>query len=253
MMVYRQFKLKKIIRVKRKNPKRYKMKYSTPTPIINPTSKHSASVIFLHGLGDTGYGWSPVFEQLKKSTPHVKYIFPTANTRPVSLNYGMEMPAWYDIKDLSSLGKDDYEGFNESQEQIKGLIEQEINLGIPSNRIILGGFSQGGACSITIGYSFSKTLAGILGISCYLLNQSTFQREISENNRNTPFILFHGTDDQMVRFQWGKQSFDYIRNTCNIPGQFKSINGIGHEVTMEEMEEVMSWIKEKLPLQNSKL
>jgi len=227
-----------------------KMKYSTPTPIINPSTTHTASVIFLHGLGDTGYGWFPLFDDLKAKTPHVKYIFPTAKTRPVSINYGMEMPAWYDIKDLSERGNEEYEGFDETEEQIRNIIENEISLGIPSNRIILGGFSQGGACSISIGYSFPKTLAGIIGISCYLLNRSTFQKEISEANQNTPILAFHGTQDQMVLFQWGKQTFEHLHVTCNIPGQFKAIKGIGHEVTMDEIEDVLSWIKERLPLQS---
>ena len=141
---------------------------STQT-IINPAiGKHSATVILMHGLGDSADGWEDSAESLAKTMPHVKFILPTASEMPVTLNGGYKMNAWYDITSLSSdRAAENCEGIEKSCQRIRGIIESEIALGISNTRIGLAGFSQGGAMSIFCGLQLPAELkpAGLLVMS----------------------------------------------------------------------------------------
>eukprot|EP01129_Flabellula_baltica_P003734 TRINITY_DN1346_c0_g1_i4.p1 TRINITY_DN1346_c0_g1~~TRINITY_DN1346_c0_g1_i4.p1 ORF type:complete len:208 (-),score=44.85 TRINITY_DN1346_c0_g1_i4:33-656(-) len=202
----------------------------------------------MHGLGDSGAGWAPVFRAFNREMcSHIKFICPSAPSRPVTINMGMMMPAWYDIKSLDSRGAESYEGIEETQAMISSVIDAEIESGIPSERIVLGGFSQGGACSLKIGYSFDKKLAGVVGLSCYLPNPTTFESEMTPANKETELLMLHGDCDEVVLHTWGEQSFNHVKSVGAMEANFKTYSDIGHELSQEEMLDLESWILKKLP------
>ena len=125
------------------------------TYTIDPMEDHTASIIFFHGLGDSGAGWLDAMEMLAPALPFAKFILPTAPIMPVTLNFGMSMPAWYDIISLNREGKVDEKGILTSKLVVDEFVEKEIANGIPANRIVVGGFSQGGAISL-FGYFFHE-------------------------------------------------------------------------------------------------
>nr|XP_051688494.1 acyl-protein thioesterase 1 isoform X5 [Oryctolagus cuniculus] len=146
---------------------------SAPLPAIVPAArKATAAVIFLHGLGDTGHGWAEAFAGIRSS--HIKYICPHAPVMPVTLNMNMAMPSWFDIIGLSPDSQEDEPGIKQAAENVKALIDQEVKNGIPSNRIILGGFSQGGALSLYTALTTQQKLAGVTALSCWLPLRASF-------------------------------------------------------------------------------
>ncbi|RHY30101.1 hypothetical protein DYB32_004611 [Aphanomyces invadans] len=125
----------------------------------------------MHGLGDTAHGWADSILHIAQRLPHLKCVLPTAPTQPVTLNMGMAMPSWYDIRSLTDREGDPCSGIDASRERIENIIQAEIDGGISPSRIVLGGFSQGGAMSLYTGYQLDKALGGILVLSGYLPNQ----------------------------------------------------------------------------------
>jgi predicted esterase len=140
-----------------------------PVITVPSVAKHTATVIFLHGLGDSGAGWSDVGKMFNRTHPHIKWIFPHAPAIKITVNGGMKMPGWYDIVSLDRIeAKQDKLGLSNSRDQINELLEHEISLGIPSSKIVLGGFSQGAAMSLLTGLSCQWKLGGIVALSGYL-------------------------------------------------------------------------------------
>ncbi|KAK1907377.1 hypothetical protein P3342_005703 [Pyrenophora teres f. teres] len=179
-------------------------------PLVVPALKrHTATVIVAHGLGDSGAGWIFLAENWRRRSKfeEVKFIFPNAPNIPITLNMGMSMPGWYDIKSLSTLDSraEDEKGIIESQKYFHSLIDEEVAKGIPANRIVIGGFSQGGAMSILSGVTYKNQLGGIFGLSCYLLLQKKIKDLIPTDNPNqqTPIFMGHGDADQVVAHKWG--------------------------------------------------
>ncbi|KAL7078680.1 hypothetical protein ACQ4LE_002046 [Meloidogyne hapla] len=122
-----------------------------PPIIIRSVEKHTATLIFFHGLGDQGDGWSSIFKE-EMRVPYIKYIFPNAQSRPVTLNFGMRMPAWYDILGLTANSSEDDQGIELAKNYVHGLISKEIDEGISSKRIVIGGFSMGGALALYLSW-----------------------------------------------------------------------------------------------------
>jgi len=204
--------------------------------------KQQGTVIFLHGLGDTGYGWLQIMEILHKQTPHIKYILPTAPSRPVTINGGEPMPAWYDIKSLSEKARNEsLEGLSDTVKTISDLIEEEIGNGIPSNKIMLGGFSQGGASAMYVGYTYPRKLAGLLFLSCYLPQREDFLSKVNETNLQTEFLMCHGESDGVIPLEWGKRSYDILLS-LGCKGSMQSYPGMAHEATNREIDDVMSFV-----------
>ncbi|KAG5440241.1 hypothetical protein PCANB_001811 [Pneumocystis canis] len=139
--------------------------------IIPSRARHTATIIFAHGLGDSGTGWSFLGEEIgnKNSFQHIKWIFPNAPNQPVTINMGLKMPSWYDIFSLNDINeKEDEEGMLKSVQQLQHFITQEVEQGILSERIIIGGFSQGSVISLLTGLTSERKLGGIIGLSGYL-------------------------------------------------------------------------------------
>lgn len=211
--------------------------------IVQATAKHTASLIFLHGLGDTGLGWSAGFEEIR--APHVKYICPNAPVNPVTLNGGFRMPSWFDIRSLSFSGSEDEEGIKTAAERIKSIIDDEIKSGIPSDRIVLGGFSQGGALALYTALTMEKPLAGILALSSWLPLHKTFP-EVLKENKDIPILQCHGTADPIVAYAFGQMTNEVLHKLCS-KHEFKSYSGLPHSSSPQEMKDVREWISKVLP------
>ncbi|KAI1772759.1 Phospholipase/carboxylesterase [Hypoxylon cercidicola] len=225
-------------------------------PLLFPAAaKHTATVIFAHGLGDTGYGWAPVVENWRRRErlDEVKFILPHAPRMPVTAADGMPVPAWYDIFALSGKTdgirkEQDERGILQSREYFNGLIQAEIDSGIASNRIILGGFSQGGAISLFTGLTAKVKLAGIVALSCYLPLDAKFADFVKENDNNhkTPILMCHGEEDQVVPTNFGKMSYETLK-TQGFDITMKLYPGMAHSADLEELNEIEGFLTARLP------
>uniref|UniRef100_A0A8C5H771 Acyl-protein thioesterase 1 n=1 Tax=Gouania willdenowi TaxID=441366 RepID=A0A8C5H771_GOUWI len=207
---------------------------SAPLPAIVPAARRAtAAVIFLHGLGDTGHGWAEAFAGIR--IPHVKYICPHAPTMPVSLNMRMSMPSWFDIHGLSPDAEEDEGGIKRASENIKALIDQEVKNGIPSDRIILGGFSQGGALSLYTALTTQQKLAGVVALSCWLPLRNSFPQASAINvNKDIALLQCHGDCDPLVPFMFGHQTAEKMKTLINPANvTFKSYRGLPHSACPE--------------------
>eukprot|EP01134_Creolimax_fragrantissima_P003788 CFRG3788T1 len=209
--------------------------------VIKPTGEHKATVIFAHGLGDTGHGWSPVVEMIKH--PNVKYILPHAPTRPVSLNMGMSMPAWFDIFGLTASAKEDATGVRESAERIIGIVNEEIMDGVPSEKIIIGGFSQGGAIGLYAGLMYDKPLAAIVGLSTWLPLNTDFPAKLNDANKKTPLFLAHGDSDQVVSIAWGKATNAKLEE-WGYNSTWQTYGGMGHSTCPQELNDLRVFLSQ---------
>ncbi|CEG40668.1 acylprotein thioesterase [Plasmopara halstedii] len=212
--------------------------------VLSP-QKPTAAVIFLHGLGDTGHGWSDAMIMLAKGLPHVKFVLPTASSMPVTLNMGMHMPAWYDIKSLARVNGDDADGIDASRDRIMTIIEKEVAAGIPLSRIVLGGFSQGAALSLFSGYQTKKVLGGIISMSGYLPRYASFQ--VAPETANVPLLMCHGEQDQVVRFEYGKMSKEKLETAGVKNIKFHSYPKMEHSACAEELDHVTKWLEGVIP------
>jgi phospholipase/carboxylesterase len=157
-----------------------------------------AAVIWLHGLGADGHDFEPIVPELDlPEAPQVRFVFPHAPVRPVTLNQGMRMRAWYDIFRLGG-GPEDEAGIRASEGLLKGLIGKEKTRGIPASKIVLAGFSQGGAIALQAALRYPERLAGVLALSTYLPLAGHVEKERSEQNRSTPIFMAHGTYDDII-------------------------------------------------------
>lgn len=168
-----------------------------------------ASVIWLHGLGADGHDFEPIPPLL--GLPRVRFILPHATKRPVTINGRFVMRAWYDILSLDFTGVRESESdIRESHAQVDALIRREIERGVPSDRIVLVGFSQGGAMALHVGLRFPETLAGIVVLSAYMLMGDRVAAEQSPANVNTPILMCHGREDPIVPIWLGKAAHDQV-------------------------------------------
>ena len=162
-----------------------------------------ASVIWLHGLGADGNDFVPIVEEMRlpASLP-IRFVFPHAPVRPVTINAGMPTRAWYDIAGADFANRADERGVKASCAQVEALIAREKARGIPAKQIVLAGFSQGGAIAIYAGCRHAERLAGIVALSTYLVMAGKLAEEGSAANRDVPIFMAHGTQDPMIRLEW---------------------------------------------------
>ncbi|MFK8069236.1 MAG: alpha/beta hydrolase [Gammaproteobacteria bacterium] len=213
--------------------------------ILEPKSKHTASVIWLHGLGADGHDFEPVIPALKLPENHgIRFIFPHAPVQAVTINGGMEMRAWYDILEVNLRKQEDVEGIKSSQKIIEALIDQEISQGIPSDKILLAGFSQGGVVILHTGLRYAKPLGGLLALSTYLALPDRLTEEANPVNSNTPIFMAHGTMDPIIPLQQGLDSSDQLKQAgYQVDWQEYPMQ---HSVSLEEIEKIGHWITAKL-------
>ena len=215
-----------------------------PSVEVSPGREADAAVIWLHGLGADGYDFEPVPPQLGLPDElAVRFIFPHAPAIPVTLNGGMVMPAWYDIISLDTRGHDET-GVARSSDQVGALIEHEIERGIPAERIVLGGFSMGGAIALHLGLRFPQRLAGIMGLSCYLLREESLDEEATAANAKTEVLLCHGSMDPMVPVQLGQAARTRVEARGN-PVEWHDYP-IPHSVSIAELDDIGAWLTKRL-------
>jgi len=222
-----------------------KLQRSETSVILTPPGKHNASVIWLHGLGADGNDFVPIIGELGLGAGHgIQFIFPHAPVRRITINNNLPMRGWYDIPSLTRMDRQDETGIRESEQLIRDLIQTEINAGIPSTRIVLAGFSQGGAITLHTGLRYPQRLAGLLPLSTYLPLHAQLAAERSAANADVPILMCHGTYDPVLALSLGTQSRDLLRplgyavDWREYPMQ--------HEVCLEEIQAISAWLKQVL-------
>jgi phospholipase/carboxylesterase len=179
---------------------------------VQTAAKPSAAVIWLHGLGADGHDFEPIVPELVQPGERAwRFIFPNAPVRPVTINGGMSMRAWYDLKGLDRRSAEDIAGFRDTDAHIRQLIAREGERGIPANRVVLAGFSQGGAVSLYTVPRFPERLAGVMALSCYLPQENRLIAERAAANDATPIFMAHGQGDTVLPMALGVQSRDFLR------------------------------------------
>jgi phospholipase/carboxylesterase len=206
----------------------------------------NAAVIWLHGLGADGHDFEPVVPQLVQ--PHeraLRFVFPHAPVRPVTLNNGYAMRAWYDIAALNRAAAEDERGIRASQNTIDALIRRENARGIASERIVLAGFSQGGAMALFAGTRQAQRLAGIMGLSCYLVLAARLAAERNAVNDATPIFLAHGLQDPVVAPELGAEA----RRQLQAAGYAVEWHAYSmpHAVCPQEILDIAAWLRRVLP------
>lgn len=178
---------------------------------LDPVGPTRASVIWLHGLGADGHDFVPIVPELDlPRDAGVRFVFPHAPSIPVTLNMGMVMPAWYDIQVLDLERRHDEGGIRRSAAQVEALIERELERGVPAERIVLAGFSQGGAVALFVGLRHPARIAGIVALSTYLVCEDSLDAERSTANADVPIFQAHGTADPMVPLARGEACRDAL-------------------------------------------
>ena len=208
----------------------------------------SSSVIWMHGLGADGNDFVPIVNELElDGTPAIRFVFPHAPMRPVTINNGSVMRAWYDVSlgDLEGQSRSaDEQGVRESQAHITALIEREARRGVGAEHIVLAGFSQGGAIALQTGLRYPRKLAGVLALSTYLPLAESLTQEATPANRTTPIFMAHGTYDPVVPLMMGA-------------GSMTLLSGLGyavewrqypmpHSVCPEEIQDIGAWLRKVL-------
>ena len=212
---------------------------------IDPDTPAKASIIWLHGLGADGNDFVPIVSELElPDDMGVRFVFPNAPEMPVTINNGYVMPAWYDILSEDFFRKEDEEGIRNSATRIEDLIRHEIDRGIPAYRIILAGFSQGGAIALHTGLRYRKQLAGIMALSTYLPLADTLSMERVSENDNVPVMMAHGLYDPVVPFSVAQRSSEQLR-TQGYDVELHEFE-MEHTVCSAEIKAISDWIRKVL-------
>jgi phospholipase/carboxylesterase len=186
---------------------------SLETIEIETAREPNAAVIWLHGLGADGHDFEPLVPELVRRGERAwRFVFPHATPRPVTINGGMLMRAWYDIVSFERGSQEDEAGFRDSDAAVRELVAQEVGRGMPPNRIVLAGFSQGGAVSLYTAPRFPERLAGVMALSTYLPLRSRLKAEQVPANRGTPIFMAHGLTDPVLPIALGLESRDLLKS-----------------------------------------
>lgn len=212
-----------------------------PCVEIETAEKPVHAVIWLHGLGADGHDFSPIIPQLvDRAWPAVRFVFPHAPVRPVTVNGGMPMRAWYDIAGARIEDKQDEAGLRASVGEVEKLVAREVERGVPSRHILLAGFSQGGAVVLAAGLRHAQPLAGIVALSTYLMLGDRLPAEQAAANAHLPIFVAHGSVDPIVPQALGLASRDALAKLGH-PVAWHSYP-MAHQVCMEEIADLRAWI-----------
>lgn len=223
----------------------YSIHESDAAVVLTPNAPVQCSVIWLHGLGADGYDFVPITEELQlPSKIGARFVFPHARQRPVTINNGFVMRAWYDIRGFGLTNAEDEAGVRESDALVRKLIEREISAGVSPNCIVLAGFSQGGAMALYSGLRYPQRIAGIIALSTYLPLRESLANESAPANREIPILMCHGTRDQVVPEIAGQLSRDLLVN-LGYAVEWRSY-AMEHQVCAEEIADIARWLKDRL-------
>lgn len=206
----------------------------------------TGAVIWMHGLGADGHDFEPIVPEIVSAGERpLRFVFPHAPARPVTINGGYVMRAWYDITGIDRHSAQDEAGIRASDAIVRALIRRENERGIASSRIVLAGFSQGGAMALFTGTRYPETLAGIMGLSCYMLLEPTFDAERSTANQNTPIFLAHGTQDAVVHPMLGEETRQRLEK-AGYAVEWRTYL-MPHSVCPQEIADIAAWLRKVLP------
>ena len=217
-----------------------------PPPLLSSIELETApnptgSVIWLHGLGADGNDFVPIVPELGLPPGlGLRFVFPHAPVRAVTINNGMRMRAWYDVSAADLTNRADLAGVRESQGLLEALIAHERSRAIAAQRVVLAGFSQGGAIALYTGLRHAERLGGIMALSTYLVAPQALATEASAANRAVPIFMAHGSADPIVRFQWGEASKSMLE-AAGYGVEWHSYR-MEHSVCLEEVKAIGAWL-----------
>lgn len=201
----------------------------------------TVTVIWMHGLGADGHDFEPIVPELGlPARPAIRFVFPHAPLRPVTVNQGHVMRAWYDIRALAGVRREDETGVRQSAQQVEALIERERQRGIAPGQLVLAGFSQGGAMALHVGLRYPERLAGVLALSCYLPLAATLAAEASPANRAVPIFWAHGVHDPMIPLAMAEQGRQQVA-ALGYPIEWHEYP-MPHSVCAEEIADIARWL-----------
>jgi phospholipase/carboxylesterase len=204
-----------------------------------------AAVIWMHGLGADGHDFAPIVPELAlPASLSVRFVFPHAPMRPVTINNGWIMRAWYDVYSDAGERREDEPGVRDSERAIVRLIERETTRGVPAGRIVLAGFSQGGAMALHTGLRHPERLAGLMALSCFLPLSTTLAAEASVANRDVPILMAHGTDDALIPVARAERSRDALL-ALGYRVDWRAYR-MAHAVCPEEIQDISAWLSRVL-------
>lgn len=206
----------------------------------------AVAVIWMHGLGADGTDFEPIVPELGLAeTPALRFIFPNAPYRPVTCNGGYVMRAWYDIVSLAPDSREiDETGLLESREIVRQLIAREAGRGIPSHRIFLAGFSQGGAVAYFTALTHPEALAGVIALSTYIPSAKLITGNLADANRRIPLFVAHGTDDDVVSLGLGRQALELLQGLGFSP-EWHTYE-MAHSICLQEVGDIGDWLNGRL-------
>jgi len=208
---------------------------------IESAPSPTAAVIWMHGLGADGHDFEPIVPELRLPAGlPIRFVFPNAPLRPVTINQGHVMRAWYDIRALAGARREDEAGVRQSARQIEALVERERQHGIAPGRIVLAGFSQGGAMALHVGLRYAERLAGIMALSCYLPLADVLATEAAPANRDVPIFWAHGVHDPMIPLAMAELGRRQVAG-LGYPIEWHQY-AIPHSVSPEEIADVARWL-----------
>lgn len=209
--------------------------------VLKSRIKQTASMIFLHGLGDTGHSWAGILNTIRPD--HLKVICPTAPVIPVTLNLSFRMPAWFDIESLQTLEEvTDIEGVKASAELVYRHIDQELRAGIPNDKIIVGGFSQGAALALYCALHYPEPLGGCIALSTFLPEaKMTTEGTLKLHNKDIPFFQAHGENDPILPLEYGINTSKFLKTFLG-NHEFLTYK-IGHECSDRELHDVKGFVE----------
>ncbi len=204
-----------------------------------------AAVVWLHGLGDSGHGFAPIVPELRLPAGHgIRFLFPHAPEQRVTINNGMVMRAWYDIKTWDLQNRADEAGVRQSALLVQNLLDKVIASGIPAEKIILAGFSQGGVIALHLLPRLPYKIAGVMALSTYMAVPDALKTEMNTLNKTTPVLVAHGTADPVVPMQAGQLAFNALKYAgFNVRWQDYRME---HSVCAQEVADISRFIQQQL-------
>jgi phospholipase/carboxylesterase len=228
-----------------RRPPRREEAMTLPAVELETAANPTYSIIWLHGLGADGNDFAPIVPELvAKDWPALRFVFPHAPMRPVTVNNGMSMRAWYDIAGFDLQSRQDEAGVRASVREVETLIAREHERGVPSARIVLAGFSQGGAIALAAGLCHAQKLAGIIALSTYLPIAAVLSRERHAANADTPIFWGHGSADPVVAMQRGVDSRELLQSLGYTVAWHTY--PMAHSVCAQEIADLRSWLDGRL-------